>query len=125
MPRRARVWNDAASTVHRQHPQRFVVLATLPMLEADDAIAELERAAELPGVRGVYMGTNINGLDLDNPRFAPVFARIEQLGLPVFLHPQQTVSGNRLSNYFLRAVQDVTQSSLPFARDPSQDDRTK
>jgi aminocarboxymuconate-semialdehyde decarboxylase len=99
--RLARAWNDAASTVHRQHPQRFVVLATLPMLEADDAIAELERAAELPGVRGVYMGTNINGLDLDNPRFAPIFARIEQLGLPVFLHPQQTVGGTRLSNYYL------------------------
>jgi aminocarboxymuconate-semialdehyde decarboxylase len=99
--RLARAWNDAASMVHRQHPQRFVVLATLPMLEADDAIAELEHAAELPGVRGVYMGTNINGLDLDNPRFAPVFARIEQLGLPVFLHPQQTVGGNRLSNYYL------------------------
>jgi aminocarboxymuconate-semialdehyde decarboxylase len=99
--RLARAWNDAASTVHRQHPLRFVVLATLPMLDVHDAIIELERTAELPGVRGVYMGTNINGLDLDDPRFAPVFARIEQLGLPVFLHPQQTVGGSRLSNYYL------------------------
>jgi aminocarboxymuconate-semialdehyde decarboxylase len=47
------------------------------------------------------MGTNINGMDLDNPRFAPIFARIEQLGLPVFLHPQQTVGGGRLSDYYL------------------------
>jgi aminocarboxymuconate-semialdehyde decarboxylase len=97
----ARVWNTAASRVYQQHPTRFVVLATLPMLNATDAIDELERASELPGVRGVYMGTNINNRDLDDPLFAPVFARIEQLNLPVFLHPQQTVGGARLNDFYL------------------------
>ena len=97
----ARTWNDAASQVHLQHPTRFVVLATLPMLNPHDAIGELERASELPGVRGVYMGTNINNRDLDDPLFEPVFARIEQLDLPVFLHPQQTVGGARLGDFYL------------------------
>jgi aminocarboxymuconate-semialdehyde decarboxylase len=97
----ATTWNAAASAVHLQHPSRFVVLATLPMLNARDAIDELERASELPGVRGVYMGTNINNRDLDDPLFEPVFARIEQLDLPVFLHPQQTVGGSRLGDYYL------------------------
>ncbi|MBR8002390.1 amidohydrolase family protein [Burkholderia vietnamiensis] len=97
----ARTWNTAASRVHQRHPTRFVVLATLPMLDATDAIDELERASQLPGVRGVYMVTNIDNRDLDDPRFAPVFARIEQLGLPVFLHPQQTVGGARLGDFYL------------------------
>ncbi|HEF5153468.1 amidohydrolase family protein [Burkholderia multivorans] len=97
----ARAWNTAASRVYQRHPTRFVVLATLPMLDAADAIDELERAVQLPGVRGVYMGTNIDNRDLDDPRFAPVFARIEQLNLPVFLHPQQTVGGARLGDYYL------------------------
>ncbi|NTY38671.1 MULTISPECIES: amidohydrolase family protein [Burkholderia cepacia complex] len=97
----ARDWNSAASRVYQRHPTRFVVLATLPMLNATDAIDELERAAQLPGVRGVYMGTNIDNRDLDDPLFAPVFARIEQLGLPVFLHPQQTVGGARLGDFYL------------------------
>lgn len=97
----ARTWNEAASAVARQHPSRFVVLATLPMLDTRDALDELERAASLPGVRGVYMGTNINTLDLDAARFGPVFARIEALSLPVFLHPQQTVGGARLGDYYL------------------------
>ncbi|KAG8153777.1 aminocarboxymuconate-semialdehyde decarboxylase [Burkholderia catarinensis] len=99
--RLARDWNTAASSVYRQHPARFVVLATLPMLNATDAIDELERASQLPGVRGVYMGTNIDNRDLDDPLFAPVFARIEQLNLPVFLHPQQTVGGSRLGDFYL------------------------
>jgi len=97
----ARDWNSAASRVYRKHPARFVVLATLPMLNAADAIDELERAAQLPGVRGVYMGTNIDNRDLDDPLFAPVFARIAQLNLPVFLHPQQTVGGARLGDFYL------------------------
>ncbi|OXC76056.1 amidohydrolase family protein [Caballeronia sordidicola] len=97
----ATTWNAAASKVHLQYPSRFVVLATLPMLNPHDAIDELERSAELPGVRGVYMGTNINNRDLDDPLFEPVFARIEQLGLPVFLHPQQTVGGARLNDFYL------------------------
>ncbi|RKT21600.1 aminocarboxymuconate-semialdehyde decarboxylase [Paraburkholderia sp. RAU2J] len=97
----ARTWNVAASGVHQRHPARFVVLATLPMLNPHDAIDELERAAELPGVRGVYMGTNINNRDLDDLLFEPVFARIEQLDLPVFLHPQQTVGGARLGDFYL------------------------
>jgi aminocarboxymuconate-semialdehyde decarboxylase len=99
--RLATTWNKAASDVHLQHPNRFVVLAALPMLNPHDAIDELERASELPGVRGVYMGTNINNRDLDDPLFEPVFARIEQLDLPVFLHPQQTVGGSRLGDYYL------------------------
>ncbi|RQZ39735.1 amidohydrolase family protein [Burkholderia sp. Bp9099] len=97
----ARDWNSAASRVYERHPTRFVVLATLPMLNATDAIDELERAAQLPGVRGVYMGTNIDNRDLDDPLFAPVFARIAQLNLPVFLHPQQTVGGARLGDFYL------------------------
>lgn len=97
----AKTWNTAASAVHVKHPDRFVVLATLPMLNPHDAIDELERASELPGVRGVYMGTNINNRDLDDPLFEPVFARIEQLDLPVFLHPQQTVGGARLGDFYL------------------------
>jgi aminocarboxymuconate-semialdehyde decarboxylase len=39
------------------------------------------------------MGTNINHRDLDDPLFEPIFARVEALDLPIFLHPQQVVGG--------------------------------
>jgi aminocarboxymuconate-semialdehyde decarboxylase len=83
----SREWNDAAVAAHNAHPDRFVVLAMLPMLDPDRAIDELNRVSKLPGVRGIYMGTNIDGRDLDDPLFEPIFARIEALDLPVFLHP--------------------------------------
>jgi aminocarboxymuconate-semialdehyde decarboxylase len=97
----ARAWNDGAVAAHQAHPDRFVVLATLPMLDPDRAVDEVDRVSKLPGVRGIYMGTNIDGHDLDDPLFAPIFARIEALGLPVFLHPLQTVGGKRMQSYYL------------------------
>jgi aminocarboxymuconate-semialdehyde decarboxylase len=97
----SRTWNDAASEAHKAYPTRLVALMILPMLDPDHAIDELNRAAELPGIRGVYMGTNINNRDLDDPLFEPIFAKIEQVGLPVFLHPLQTVGGERTKPWYL------------------------
>jgi aminocarboxymuconate-semialdehyde decarboxylase len=97
----AQAWNDGAIAAHKANPDRFVVLATLPMLDSDRAIDELNRVSQQPGVRGVYMGTNINGNDLDDPMFAPILARIEALDLPIFLHPLQTIGGKRVANYHL------------------------
>lgn len=99
--RLAQAWNDDAVAAHTAFPDRLVVLATLPMLDPDRAIDEINRVSKLRGVRGIYMGTNINNRDLDDPLFEPIFARIEALGLPIFLHPQQTIGGPRLSAFYL------------------------
>jgi aminocarboxymuconate-semialdehyde decarboxylase len=71
----AMAWNDGAVAAHLAHPDRFVVLATLPMLDPDRAIDEANRASKLQGVRGFYMGTNIEGRDLDDSLFDPIFGR--------------------------------------------------
>jgi aminocarboxymuconate-semialdehyde decarboxylase len=97
----ARAWNDAASAAHVQYPTRLLGLLTLPMLFPDRAVDELNRASKLPGIRGVYMGTNINHRDLDDPLFEPIFARIEALDLPIFLHPLQVVGGPRTAPFYL------------------------
>jgi aminocarboxymuconate-semialdehyde decarboxylase len=97
----SRTWNDAASDAHKAYPNRLVALMILPMLDPDRAIDELIRAAKLPGMRGVYMGTNVSNRDLDDPLFEPIFAKIEQVNLPVFLHPLQTVGGERTKPWYL------------------------
>jgi aminocarboxymuconate-semialdehyde decarboxylase len=66
------------------------------------ALTELQRAAALPGIRGVYLGTNINGRELSDPSFTPIFAACEAKGLPVLLHPLTVIgAGNRLGRYYL------------------------
>lgn len=94
-------WNDAASAAHQAYPSRLVGLLTMPMPFPERALDELNRASKLPGMRGVYMGTNVNHHDLDDPLFEPIFARIEALDLPIFLHPIQGVGGQRMKPFFL------------------------
>ncbi len=95
----AQAMNDAISEAHRLFPHRFIGFAILPMQEPDLALQELERAAGLAGIRGVYLGTNVNGRDLSHPDFLPLFHRIEELRLPVFLHPMRPLGPERLEPY--------------------------
>jgi aminocarboxymuconate-semialdehyde decarboxylase len=94
--------NDAMSEAHRAYPDRYVGCATLPMQDPKRALAELERAAGLPGIKGVYMGTNVNGRELSDPDFAPLFAFCDARRLPVLLHPLTVIgAANRLGRFYL------------------------
>ena len=93
--------NYAMAEAHRAYPERFVGCATLPLQEPALALAELERAAKLPGIRAVYLGTNVNGRELSDPGFEPIYARCEALKLPVLLHPISVVGAERLRPFYL------------------------
>jgi aminocarboxymuconate-semialdehyde decarboxylase len=99
--RLAQAVNDAMHAAHTAYPDRFVGCATLPMQDPPRAVAELERVKDLRGIRAVYLGTNINGRDLSEPEFAPVFARCEALRLPVLLHPLTVIGAARLGKFYL------------------------
>lgn len=98
----AQAYNDAASAAHARHPDRFVGLAIVPMQAPELAVRELERAAKLPGTRGMYLATNINGTELDEKRYWDVYAKAEELALPIFLHPVDTIGRERTTRYHLK-----------------------
>jgi aminocarboxymuconate-semialdehyde decarboxylase len=98
----SQAFNDAASAAHRKHPKRFVGLATLPMQAPDLALKELERAAKLPGMKGMYLATNVNTDELDEKRFWDVYAKCEELGWTIFLHPVDTIGQDRTKKYYLK-----------------------
>ncbi len=99
--RLARAFNDAASEAHTAHPDRFVGCATLPMQDPPRAAQELERASGLPGIRAVYLGTNVTGRELSDPAFFPIFERCQALKLPVLLHPITVIGAERLQPFYL------------------------
>jgi len=98
----SQAFNDAASAAHKKHPKRFVGLAMLPMQAPDLALRELERAARLPGICGLYLATNVNYDELDEKRFWDVYAKCEELGWTIFLHPVDTVGQDRTKKYYLK-----------------------
>jgi aminocarboxymuconate-semialdehyde decarboxylase len=99
--RLARAFNDACDAAHTSYPDRFVGCATLPMQDPARAMAELDRAARLPGIRAVYLGTNVNGRELSDPAFFPVLERCQSLRLPVLLHPIAVIGAERLAPFYL------------------------
>jgi aminocarboxymuconate-semialdehyde decarboxylase len=84
----AREVNDEIAGMTRQHPRRFAGLATLPMQDIPAAIAELERAVTVLGLKGAELDTHVNGTQWDEADFRPFFRAAEQLGAVLFFHPQ-------------------------------------
>jgi aminocarboxymuconate-semialdehyde decarboxylase len=93
-------FNDAVSDAHRRYPERFIGFACLPLQNARLALEELERAAKLPGIRGLYMATAVRDRELSDRSFFPVYERAADLGLPIFLHPMM-INNERLKQYYL------------------------
>jgi aminocarboxymuconate-semialdehyde decarboxylase len=66
------------------------------------ALRELERAAKLPGMRGLYLATSVDGTELDDKRYWDIYAKCEEIGWPIFLHPVYTIGVERTTRYYLR-----------------------
>jgi aminocarboxymuconate-semialdehyde decarboxylase len=84
----AREFNDEVAALARQWPTRFAGLATLPVQDVGAAIAELERAVTVLGLKGAELDTIVNGDNWDEPRFLPLFKAAEAMGAVLFFHPQ-------------------------------------
>src|SRR6266849_8113442 len=89
----AQVINDAGIQVHQKYPDRFVIGIELPIRDAELALKELNRVAGQPGVRAVHLPDSIERHDyIFDPGFAPVLARIEELGYPIIFHQMDGVA---------------------------------
>jgi aminocarboxymuconate-semialdehyde decarboxylase len=78
--------NDSMAEQQCAHPDRIRWFASLPWQYADDAKAELARCVEA-GAVGVMQIANVVGEDLTHETYAPVWAEIDRLKLPVLIHP--------------------------------------
>jgi uncharacterized protein len=84
----AQLANDGLAELVDQHPSRFPgFVAALPMNNPDAAVAEIERAVMKLGATGVQIYTNVNGRPLDEPAFLPIFEKMAELNLPIWVHP--------------------------------------
>jgi aminocarboxymuconate-semialdehyde decarboxylase len=82
-----RILNDHNAAIVSEFPQRFQALGALPMRHPDEAIQEMTRIRDSHGMRGIEINSNINGLDLDDPIFFPIFEAAQEMSMAVFVHP--------------------------------------
>ncbi len=95
----ARIINDNIADLVARHPERFVGLGTVPFQAPEFAVAELERLHRSLGLRGIEIATNVAGEDLSAERFRPIFAKAEELGLTLFMHPTGFTEARRFADH--------------------------
>lgn len=90
--RRASEVNDALALQIAKHPARYSGFAHLALQDPAAASAELARCVRDLGFAGALINGHTNGEYLDHPKFYPFWERVEELGVPVYLHPADPVS---------------------------------
>jgi aminocarboxymuconate-semialdehyde decarboxylase len=79
--------NEKLAELCATNPDRFVAFATTAMQHPDLAVQQLEYGVKKLGLRGMSVGTHVDGQDLSDPKFHPIWAKCEELGVLVFMHP--------------------------------------
>lgn len=102
----ARDVNEGMAKLVATHPDRFVGLGSVPLQNAELAIQELEYATKVLGLRGVEINTNVNGKNLTDPTLGleKFFARANELGTVIFMHPLGFTQAERLTNHYFNNI---------------------
>jgi uncharacterized protein len=85
----ARDANDELAAIVIGKPERFRAFATLPLSDVEASVAELRRSVLDLGFLGPMLWGQSNGHFLDEARYEPLWAAIEALDVPVYLHPAE------------------------------------
>jgi aminocarboxymuconate-semialdehyde decarboxylase len=109
----SRAINDCIAEICGRFPDRFVGLGTVPLQAPELALSELDRLRKSLGFRGIEIMTHVAGEDLSADRFRKIFARCEELGLLVFMHPDGfTEAGRFADHYFANVIGNPLDSTV-------------
>ncbi|HYA47806.1 MAG TPA: amidohydrolase family protein [Burkholderiales bacterium] len=102
----SRMINDRLAEIVARWPDRFVGLGTVPLQNADLAVAELERCVNGLGLRGVEINPNVAGRELTDPslNLDKFFAKARELDIVLFMHPIGFTQGERFMDHYFNNV---------------------
>ena len=80
--------NEKIAELCASHPDRFVGLGTVALQYPYLAAEQLEDGVKRLGMRGCLIAGSVNGKELADPKFNSFWAKAEELGCVVFIHPQ-------------------------------------
>ena len=85
-----KIQNEKLAEFCAATPDRFVAFATVALQHPDLAVEQLQYAIRTLGLRGLSVGGSVAGQELADPKFHPVWAKAEELGILIFMHPLGT-----------------------------------
>src|SRR3979490_561298 len=83
-----KIQNEKLAELCASKSDRFAGFASLALQAPDLAVQELETAVKKQGLKGAAIGGNVDGTAFSDPKFHPVWAKAEELGASLFIHPQ-------------------------------------
>ncbi len=99
--RMARTVNDAFAAVVRERGPRFTALATLPLCDPAESVAELRRAVTELHLPGAMVFSNVNGMALADDRFDQLWQEADRLGAVIHIHPTNPLGVEAMTQYWL------------------------
>jgi len=99
-----RLANDGVAEFCSRKPDRFVGLGVVTLQEPEIAVRELDYIMNDLKLRGVEILTNVDGQELSDEKFRPFFAKAEQLGAFIMMHPNGFTHADRMTHYYLNNV---------------------
>ncbi|MDH4149386.1 MAG: amidohydrolase family protein [Betaproteobacteria bacterium] len=85
-----RIQNDKLAEYCATYPDRFVAFASVALQFPDLAVEQLVHGVKKLGLRGAAVGASVAGSEFSDPKFHPFWAKAEELGVLIFIHPQST-----------------------------------
>jgi predicted TIM-barrel fold metal-dependent hydrolase len=97
--------NDEIAKLVSSHPDRFAAgVASVPTTDMDAALAEIERAVEKLGLKGIHLFTPMKGKPLSLDNSAPLFEKMAGYDLPVWIHPTRPIDRSDYRSFYLDHV---------------------
>ena len=93
--------NDHIGMVVDEHPKNFLGLGTLPMQDEKIAIKELERCIKDLGLVGIQIGSNVNGVNLNEKSIFSILEAARDLDASIFIHPWDIMGRDEMEKYWL------------------------
>jgi len=116
-PAVAQLIHDSLTGVIAKHPKRFRGLCTLPLQNETAAASELDRCVKKLGFKGIPLYTNLAGAWCDEPQFHWLYARAEELGVPILLHPAKPMTTDQVKGYELTStLGNMFENTIALAR---------
>ena len=113
-----KIQNEKLAELCAAKPDRFAGFASLTLQAPDLAVAELETAVRKQGLKGAAIGGNVDGVAFADPKFHPVWAKAEELGVPLFIHPQGVPELNKQlagNGWLTNAIAYPAETSIALA----------
>jgi aminocarboxymuconate-semialdehyde decarboxylase len=85
-----RIQNERLAEFCATYPDRFVAFASVALQYPDLAVQQLVDGVKRLGLRGAAVGASVAGKEFSDPMFHPFWAKAEELGILIFIHPQST-----------------------------------